>query len=37
MVNELSLHDMGITLKQKWVREILNFNNYETYGNKGDI
>jgi hypothetical protein len=33
MVNELSQYDMGIAFKQK---EILNFSNYGTYGNKGD-
>jgi hypothetical protein len=36
MANELPPYDTGITFKQKWVREKLNFNNYRTYGNKGD-
>jgi hypothetical protein len=30
MVNELSQYDMAIAL------EMLNFNNYGTYGNKGN-
>ncbi len=36
MDNELSKYDIGIIYIFKMDQKLLNFNNYGTYGNKGD-